>query len=209
MNILKKDLRKNIEVAVCLALISAIVLSFAHFDAACEDLRKSVLRLHIIANSNTAADQQIKLKIRDEILKNSNTLFEDCDDLDSAILSAKTNIEDINKIANKVLKENGFSYTASARIGDSYFETREYEDFTLPAGTYKSLIVDLGKAEGKNWWCVVFPKVCLGASSEDKAKLSDSAAEESAEIAESKEEYKVKFKIVEWYEDFKKKFKKK
>lgn len=208
MNIFKKLNRKNIEIAVCLALISSIILSFAHFDAACEDLRKSVLRLHIIANSDTAADQQVKLKIRDEILKNSKTLFKDCEDLDSAILSAKTNIEDINEIANRVLLENGFSYTAKARIGDSYFETREYDDFTLPAGTYKSLIVDLGEAEGKNWWCVVFPKVCVGAS-DDKDSLSESAAEESTKIAESKQEYKVKFKIVEWYESFKKKLKKK
>ena len=147
--------------------------------------------------------------IRDEILKNSETIFEDCDNLDSAMLTVGQNIDIINEIANSVLSENGFSYTAKAYIGDTYFETREYEDFTLPAGTYKSLIIDLGKAEGKNWWCVVFPEVCLKASSEERAQLSDSASQESSKIAESKDKYKLKFKVVEWYEELKRMFKKK
>ena len=100
------------------------------------------------------------------------------------------------------ISENGFSYGASAEIGNSYFETREYEDFTLPAGNYRSLIIRLGKAQGKNWWCVIFPAVCIPAATD--ASLSDSASDTSAQIAEHPQKYVMRFKTVEIYEDLKK-----
>ena len=99
---------------------------------------------------------------------------------------------------------HAFLYGAEASVGDSYFETREYEDFTLPAGNYRSLIIRLGSAEGKNWWCVVFPGVCVPAASD--ARLSDSTCEESASIAEHPKKYEIRFKAVEIYEDIKKFF---
>lgn len=111
------------------------------------------------------------------------------------------NIERLNETAVKTLRENGFNYGAAAEIGNSYFETREYEDFTLPAGNYRSLIIRLGNGEGKNWWCVVFPAVCVPAAGD--ARLSDSTAEVSADIAEHPNKYVMKFKAVEIYEDLK------
>ena len=206
MNIAKNSLRKNIEIAVCLALVCSIFLSFARFDAACEDLRKNVFRLHIKANSDSKADQQVKLKVRDAILENSVSLFDGAKELDDAIVLAQTNIEELTKIANEVLQNEGFDYKATARIGEAFFETREYEEFTLPAGTYESLIIDLGKAQGQNWWCVIFPKLCIDTSIGEKASLEDTASKQSAKIAENKPKYKVKFKVVEWYEKLKRKF---
>lgn len=198
-----KSIRKNIEIGIAIGLICAIVMSFSHFDAVCDDLRSNVLRLHIIANSDSEFDQKLKLTVRDGILEATEELFENCKSLDDAILVSKNNIEYIAKVAQNILTENGVGYNATAEVGNSSFNTREYDDFTLPAGEYKSLIVKLGKAEGKNWWCVVFPAVCIPAASE--SALSDSTSKVSAEIAENSGRYIMKFKVIEWYERIKEK----
>lgn len=194
--------RKSAEWAVLFGLLCAVTLSFAHFNAACEDLRQNVLRLHIIANSDSEADQQLKLVVRDRILSEAGDIFKKDTELENAIYTAQSSLDVFEDIANRVISEYDFKYKAKALIGDSYFETREYEDFTLPAGTYKSLIVKLGKGEGKNWWCVVFPAVCVPAAR--GCDLSDSASRESAAIAEQPQRYIMRFKTVEWYEDLKK-----
>ncbi len=201
----KETIQKNIEKGVLIGLICAVILSFSGFDSACDNLRQNVLRLHILANSDTSEDQEIKLKIRDEILNNTD-IFEECTDLNSALLAAEENTEEIEKTAKRVLEQNGFNYGVSVEIGDSYFKTREYDDFTLPAGNYKSLIVKLGKAEGKNWWCVLFPAVCVPTAT--KHSLSESASQRGTEIAENSEEYVMRFKAVEWYEEIKRKLNK-
>ena len=136
--------KKRLELAVLFGLICAVMMSFSHFDAACEDLRTNVLRLHIIANSDSEADQNIKLKVRDAILSETSQLFDTNTDLNGALNSARNSLPEFEKTALRVLEENGFEYSAKAEIGDSYFETREYDDFSLPAGTYKSLIIRLG-----------------------------------------------------------------
>ena len=199
---MKKSVRKNIEYGVLFGLICAIVLSFANFDVRCDELRNNVLRLHIIANSDSDIDQALKLSVRDEILKNSTDIFKNCDNVDSAIFTAKSQIETLKTIANDVIKQNGFDYSADVLVGDSYFDTREYDDFTLPAGTYKSLIVNLGEGKGKNWWCVVFPCVCVPSAID--AELSDSVPDRAVKTSENAENYVIKFKSAEIYEQFKK-----
>lgn len=202
-----KKFRKNIELGVLFGLICAIVLSFARFEVRCDELRENILRLHIIANSDSEADQSLKLVVRDEILKSSTDIFKDCRDISSACNIAETQLDVIADKANSVIKQNGFNYTATATVGDAYFETRQYDDFTLPAGTYKSLIVNLGEGKGKNWWCVVFPCVCVPTA--DDAELSDSVSEGAAQTAQNPQKYIMKFKTAEIYEEFKKIFLKK
>ncbi len=202
---MKKITRKNIELGVLFGLICAIVLSFSHFEARCDQLRQNVLRLHIIANSDEPADQALKLAVRDEILKNSMDIFKNCDNVTAACSIAETQLQNISYIANSVIKEKGFHYSADVSVGDAYFETREYDDFTLPAGNYKSLIVNLGEGKGKNWWCVVFPCVCVPTAD---AKLSDSVPPDAADTAENAPKYEIKFKTVEIYEKFKQIFSK-
>ena len=194
--------RRAAELSVILGLLCAIFASMAHFEAACDDLRQNVLRLHIIANSDSEADQAVKLLVRDKILEESSDIFAGETDLNRAEERASEKLRNFCETAEQVLSENGFSYGASAEIGNSYFETREYEDFTLPAGNYRSLIIRLGKAEGKNWWCVIFPEVCIPAAGE--ASLSDSTSDTSAQIAEHPQKYVMRFKTVEIYEDLKK-----
>ncbi len=203
---MKTNLRKNIELGVLFGLICAIALSFSRFEVRCDELRQNVLRLHIIANSDDVDDQNLKLAVRDEILKNSVDIFKDCSDVTTACKVAQTQLDTISDIANNVIKQNGFDYGAKVSVGDAYFETREYDDFTLPAGTYKSLIVNLGEGKGKNWWCVVFPCVCVPSATD--ASLSDSVSETAADVAENAPKYEIKFKTVEIYEQIKKIFSK-
>lgn len=195
---------KAFNLALFFGLMCAVFLSFADFNASCEDLRTNVLRLHIIANSDSEPDQQLKLKIRDRILEQSSDLFDGIYDTEAALLKAEENTGHYLDIANSVIAENGFSYETKAYIGDSYFETREYEDFTLPAGYYKSLIISVGEAKGKNWWCVIFPEVCIPAAT---GALSDTVTAKSTEIAEQPQRYIMRFKAVEIYENIKNLFK--
>lgn len=204
---MKTNVRKNIELGVLFGLICAIVLSFSQFELRCNELRQGVLRLHIVANSDNDIDQNVKLAVRDEILKNSTDIFKGCNNVSDAVIAASANVEEIKEIANRVLKEQGLNYEANVSVGDKYFNTREYDDFTLPAGTYKSLIVDLGSGEGKNWWCVVFPCVCVPTAS--KATLSDSVSVKAENTAKNASKYEIRFKTVEIYEEFKKIFSKK
>lgn len=196
--------RKAAEVSVFFGLLCAVFMSAAHFEAACDDLRANVLRLHIIANSDSEADQALKLEVRDRILRETEDIFKNSTSVADAERAVSANLERFESTALSVIEENGFGYSADAYVGNSYFETREYEDFTLPAGNYRSLIIRLGEGKGHNWWCVVFPTVCIPAASD--AELSDSTSETSAEIAEHPQKYVMKFKAVEIYEKIKKIF---
>ena len=193
---------KIFNVALCFALISAIFLSLAVFDARCEDLRKNVLRLHIIANSDNADDQNLKLEIRDEILSQSTDLFDTATDITTAKIIAEQRLSEFKEIAEQVISDNGFDYTVSVKLDKSFFETRVYDDFTLPAGIYDSLLITIGEGKGKNWWCVIFPEICVSAAS--KGDLTDTVTNESANVAKSQKRYKAEFKIVEVYQKIKK-----
>ncbi len=195
-------MKKRIHLSLSLGLICAVLLSMSHFNAACDDLRENVLRLHIIANSDSEQDQALKLKIRDEILEKCGNLFLNCDSLEIAEKTVNENLNLFTDAANAVILENGFNYTAKASLGKSDFNTRYYDDFTLPAGEYNSLIITLGEGKGKNWWCVVYPTVCIPAAT--NGNLEDSAKAESVKIATGGKKYIMKFKTVEIYEKIKK-----
>lgn len=194
-------MKKRIRLSLLFGLICAIMLSMTQFNVLCDDLRENVLRLHIIANSDSVEDQELKLKIRDAILAETGTLFLNTDKLTQAEAKAQGSLREFEKIANRVINENGLDYKAKASLGDCFFETRHYDTFSLPAGTYRSLIIKLGKAEGKNWWCVVFPSVCIPAATD--SSLRDSVSGQSAQIAEQSDRYIVRFKTVEIYEKIK------
>lgn len=196
--------KKAFELALIFGFICSVFWSMASFDASCEELRDNVLRLHIIANSDSQADQELKLKIRDAVLAQSDALFEESANLNSALEKAEENLLVYEKIANRVIAEEGLNYKATAKIGKTFFETREYDDFTLPAGEYDALILEIGEARGKNWWCVIFPSVCVPTQ---KADLKDSVGQKSAKIAENPRPYKIRFKSVEIYEKIKRKLK--
>ncbi len=194
-------MKKRIRLSLLCGLICAVLLSMTQFDVLCEDLRQNVLRLHIIANSDSEFDQQLKLKVRDEILSQTGEAFLNVNDLAKAEEITTQNLEKFQKIAEDVIKQNGANYKVDVSLGDSFFETRHYDTFSLPAGNYRSLIIKIGKAQGKNWWCVVFPAMCIPAAS--NGDLRQSVGEDSAFVAENKDKYIIKFKTVEIYEKIK------
>ncbi|MEE1198182.1 MAG: stage II sporulation protein R [Acutalibacteraceae bacterium] len=198
---MSKSVLKRIRVSVLVALVFCIIISMVTFDAKCEDLRNNVLRLHIRANSDSEADQALKLKVRDAVLKNTAVQFNKCTNLEEAIITARDSVDEIKATAKQVVRENGYNYEIEVEIGEAYFDTREYDNFTLPAGFYNSVIIKIGKAQGKNWWCVMFPSLCVPSSS---ARLENSVEKGSAKIAQNASNYKMAFKTVEIYEKIKK-----
>lgn len=193
--------RKRIEISAALALILTVIISMSGFGAKCENLRKNILRLHIVANSNSGEDQVLKIKVRDELLKNTQDVFYDCKTLNDAVVAAKENTAKINEIAQNAV---GNLYNCKTEVKKEYFSTRVYDDFTLPAGEYNSLTVKIGKAAGHNWWCVIFPGICLPSSGENS--LTKSVDEDAVKIAYGQSKYAVRFKIIEILEEIKQKF---
>ena len=204
---MKNNIRKNIERGVLFGLICAIMMSFSRFDAHCTELREGVLRLHILANSDSEADQRLKLKVRDKILSVTAASFETACDINQAIEIANNDIDEICAAASQVIKEEGYNYNVTASIEKNFFENRVYDDFTLPAAVYNSLTVRIGKSEGHNWWCVVFPGVCV--KKKKKQGLEKAVSDGSADVAKNAPKYKMRFKTVEIYEKLRNKISKK
>lgn len=199
---MKKNTITNIKAAVVLALVCSVLIGMARFETKCQALRDNILRLHIVANSDSDFDQQLKLKVRDAVLSETKNLFEQATDLDFAIAAARQSVPEIVSAAQQVLKDAGVQQSVSVDIGDAYFDTREYDTFTLPAGTYKAVNIRLGEAKGKNWWCVMFPALCIGASCAALEEVSG----QGAEIATNSSKYVMRFKTVEIYEQIKQYF---
>ena len=187
---------KNISVTLLLFLGMILSLSagaFSVFSAECEDVRSEVLRLHIPANSDSAEDQAVKLALRDYILEEYSNELSACGDLATAEKTAASLLPEIEEKCTAFLHENGFSYGARAELTTMYFTTREYDRLILPAGEYRALRITLGSGEGHNWWCVIFPQLCLPAVSEP-----DSNAEAVLDSFGKPQKITVKFALYEW-----------
>lgn len=190
--------------AVACALIFCISLSICGFSAKCDVIRENVLRLHIIANSDSAEDQSLKFEVRDRLLEVSQIVFGGCDTQADAVKAARENIGVFETEARKVIRESGYNYTVAVEVDDVWFETRDYENFSLPAGTYEALRVIIGEGAGHNWWCVMFPSVCLPAAAKERKSFSKVLSDGECEIVTKPTKYKAQFKIVEVFEKLRK-----
>ena len=195
--------KKEIKLAVALALAVSILLGLSSFEARCEELRQNVFRLHIIANSNSEFDQALKLKVRDAVINETGDIYDRCLDPQSAKEAAIKNKERIYNAAKSVINDAGMDYEVEIEIDTAFFDTRHYETFSLPAGEYEALNIRIGEAKGKNWWCVMYPSLCIASSG---AEITDVVSEDSAEIANNPQNYVMRFKIVEIYEKLKRHF---
>ena len=164
-----------------------------------EHISNKVFRLHILANSDSTYDQNIKLMLKNYILENTQDIIGG-KTLDEAIENAKNNTKEITDMCNEYLKSKGFDYKVKVNVVKEYFKTRVYDDFTLPAGRYNSLKIEIGEGKGHNWWCIVFPSVCLSACTES---MGDYLTDDEMNLVSNT--YSPKFKIVEIYESAKKK----
>lgn len=189
-----------IEISISLGLIISIIASLASFGADCSEIRQDVVRLHILANSDSEEDQQVKLLVRDALLNSGKELFSGAVNVRNAEECLENQKQELVEAANKVLAENGFDYKTQIYLAEEYFTTRQYENFTLPAGEYLALKVILGKGEGHNWWCVMFPPLCLPAAAEN-TELDVVFGDDGADIVQNSGKYKIKFKIVEIIEE--------
>lgn len=179
------------------SFVIAVVISMLPFKGACEDLYKDVFRLHIIPNSNSAMDQSLKLNVRDEILSAVSPLYKNIKTKTQAQNITRNNLKYIEKTAQDIVRKNGFDYSVSVDVKNIYFNTRYYDNFTMPAGMYDALEITIGEGKGSNWWCVMYPSLCVGAATKESMKKDLSEKEYSVVTSENVE---YKFKIVEYYE---------
>lgn len=185
-------------------LILFNISSFAH---QCKEIRSNVIRLHVIANSDSDADQDVKLKVRDAILEAGSKIFDGTVTTENAIALITPELTELKNTADKILKINGMDYTARAELVTEYFDTRTYgEDVTLPAGKYLALKIVLGEGNGKNWWCVMFPSLCLPAAEKTDSQAIQSVFNDTQEtIVKNKSRYEIRFKLIEYIEIIKSK----
>ena len=195
---------RTIEIICFLSLIVCVFISTLNFDNKCDDIRQNVLRLHVVANSDSKRDQQLKFTVRDELLKSGTFAVGASSNKQQAQAEIEKNLPSLQQKAQQKVYECGFGYDVKVETGKSYFPTRQYEDITLPAGYYDAVKVIIGDGKGQNWWCVMFPCLCLPAATKDSVKLSDVLNEEQMEIVRKKEKYEVRFWLIEkYYEIFK------
>ena len=187
---------------VAVVTVVAAVFSVVSFASGCAEVRRDVLRLHVVGASDSEFDQSLKLKVRDAVLEKGGELFDGTVTADEAEKIITPRIDELKAVAEAVLKENGCDYKVDITVGEEYFTTRCYENFTMPAGVYTAVRVNIGSAEGKNWWCVMFPPLCLPAASADADAFF---TDEEMKIVSSSPRYEPRFKIVEIYESIKNK----
>lgn len=194
-----------------------ITLALVFIAGACQyrvkrfqrDISQDILRFHVLANSDSQADQSVKLKVRDEIGRYMKGNMGQVENLKECIKETEEKLPEITRIAEEVLKREGFSYPASARVGTVDFPEKQYGSYTFPGGSYKALQITLGEGEGHNWWCVMYPNMCFAGSVyevvEEDAKRELKAVltpEEYEELmAESQISVKFKYweKLKEWW----------
>lgn len=183
-------------------MTSLIVLTASEGFAAAAAVQNECLRLHVLANSDSDADQAVKLIVRDALLEKTGDAFSLCASADEAADYVITNKESLEALAENVLSENGFDYKAQIYVETEYFSTRQYDDVTLPAGSYNAVRVILGEGEGHNWWCVMFPPLCLPAVTKNTDDSVYSVfGENGGDLVTGKSGYKIKFRIVEIVEE--------
>lgn len=188
--------------SILLVFLFVTIFSFTSFANECDEIRQSVLRLHILANSDSKEDQALKLKVRDAVLKEGSDIFNNASDRETAQQRIEKNSDRLVAIAKRVIKENGYDYDVQIKFSNEFFNTRTYDDVTLPAGMYDAVRILIGSGEGKNWWCVMFPPMCLPAA-ESSAQIDDVLTKNEVKIVKSNPEYEVRFKIVEVFEKIK------
>ncbi|MBQ8790086.1 MAG: stage II sporulation protein R [Ruminiclostridium sp.] len=164
------------------AVLVLMISGFSAFATDCEETPDKVLRLHILANSDSEEDQKLKYELRDHMLLTFAEVFSGCENSDKAIEASKENRISMEQAANSFIRSKGYNYNVVCEIADTYFTTRKYENYTLPAGEYTAVRFLIGKAEGKNWWCVMFPPLCLPASGEFFTEQESKRIEQSKNI---------------------------
>lgn len=190
-------------------LLSAYIFicAYSYVQAVSNDLKNSVFRLHVIANSDSSEDQNLKYIVRDNLLSYMDQLCINCSSKDEALKIAKLHKDDFKTIALETIKQNGYYYNVNIEIGEYDFPTKNYGNISLPAGLYDALKVEIGEAKGQNWWCVMFPPLCfvdvssgIVPESSKQTLKNELTDEEFSLISETDEsDIQFKFKLLELF----------
>ena len=207
LNLFKNPNVKMVIILSFLLFIYTTICAFSYAQNISTDIADSVFRLHVLANSDSDEDQNLKYKVRDNLLSYMNEICIDCISKQEAITLVEKNKENFKQIALDTIKNEGYSYDVNISIGNFEFPTKDYGDVSLPAGFYDALRVEIGEAKGRNWWCVMFPPLCFvdvssGVVPEESRKLLENnmSEEEFALVSnDSNTEIKFKFKVLEFF----------
>jgi len=215
----KIKIRLTILILSFIAIISIMTITISgevkKIDSVSENYKNKLIRFHVIANSDSDEDQELKLKVRDEIIKYLKPKLENSNSIAESEEIIKKEYSELEKISKNIISENGYNYEVKVGIEYSTFPTKQYSNVILPAGEYKALKIVIGKGQGKNWWCVMFPPLCFV---DEESGVIDKATDEKLKEVLTEEEYKlitqktekdmsrvkVKFKIVEMLESISK-----
>jgi len=213
-NTFKTRLQRSLIIFFAVVLTGTTLMTTAYSDNVNKGLASNLVRLHVVANSDSQKDQALKMMVRDAVLEYMKEKLKDSDSIEETRNVIRENIQNINNIAKTVILEQGENYTVETRLGDFPFPTKSYGDITLPAGYYQALKVVIGNGEGANWWCVLFPPLCfvdathgtLPDSVKNDLKKALTTEEYSIVTSVDSEEdipVRLKFKIVEILQDSK------
>ncbi len=205
---MKKFKIKYVLILLILFTLYLFVCAYSYVNAVSTHISDSVFRLHVIANSDSNQDQELKYVVRDNLLKYMNSITKDYSSKQDIIRVANENIDTFYSIAKQTILDSGFDYDVNIEIGNFYFPTKNYGDISLPSGNYDSLKIEIGKASGQNWWCVMFPPLCFvdvssGIVPEESKQIiqNNLSEEEYTLVSENNSEVKFKFKLVEWFQN--------
>lgn len=189
----------KIRISIAIGIVTAVIFSICSFAKTSEEIRSDVLRLHVIANSDSSVDQNLKLRLRDYILEEGEDIFDGSVNVENAVKKIEPKLAELENSAETFVKNAGFDYDVKITLSNEYFTTRTYESVTLPAGKYLALRVVIGSGEGHNWWCVMFPPMCVPAA-DKKDEIENVFTDKEIKLVESKPKYEPRFKVVEIYE---------
>lgn len=200
---------KRFFIVLILFSFFVFISAISYVDAVSTDIADSVFRLHVIANSDSDEDQELKYKVRDAVLEYMNEISKNCSSKDEVISLAYQYQNEFREIAEKVIKENGYDYEVNIKIGNFEFPTKSYGDISLPAGYYDALRIEIGEAKGQNWWCVMFPPLCFVdvtsgvVPDESKEVMKDNLNEEEYSLISDTESSDIKFKfgLIEFFKN--------
>ena len=195
----------KIQAVVFAAVFAAGACSVGAFAYNCSRVRSDVLRMHVIANSDCSADQQLKLMVRDAVLERGAQLFDGTVTADEARRKIEPHKAELEAAAREVIERAGYDYPVSVNVVNEYFATRCYGSLTMPAGRYTAVKVVIGEGAGRNWWCVMFPPLCLPAAQDRGGNLDAFFDDSELKVVESSGRYEPRFKIVEIIEKLKEK----
>lgn len=176
--------------------IFTLVFTLVPFEGECREISNNVFRVHILANSDSKEDQNLKLQVRDALIQRAEPLLNGVKTKEDAMKIVSENLELLQSTASEVIYSQGFDYPVRLSVTNMYFTTRYYGDVTMPGGFYDALRVEIGKAEGKNWWCVMYPSLCLY-SDNSSSSMKEGLSERQYDIVTEGENYVFRFKIVE------------